>query len=533
MLALAVGVLGAGGWFLWHLLRRPEAPRVLSFARFLPDLARAERPRARLTLRPPLRSAAFWLRMAAAVLLLAALGAGLDRPRTGGPAVGLRLVVDVSASMGVADGAGTRLDTALAVARDMLAQARAAGGPVCARVVAVAAGAGPPLGEDDLAQLAPRAEGAGPSVLVAAAVAPVAGDCPLTHAAVLTDHRRPPVLPDGPVPVIWRQVGVPVANAGIVAAAEGTGSLSGGGAVLAVEVATWPPGAAPSLTLTGPGGARDLPLVPLPDRPGHWAARVPHPGAGRYALTLAPGGALAADDRMALDLSTAAAPAVDWRLPQPMPRGLAAASGPGALLVAAIDSAEARAALDPATARPVIAVWPGWDGGGRPRQIGAFVEAPDLTGALNLDVFEAEAPLPLPHPLPPGFSAVLTDRAGQVFLARRGVPPGLLLPAPAPGAPGQAGALSLVLFYQGLAALAGQGVRPLTPDWRLADGTPVPGAGLEGDTARPLDDPDPVDLSPRAAVARAPVWPLLVVLALACLLAERALALWSGVRRAV
>jgi hypothetical protein len=177
----------------------------------------------------------------------------------------------------------------------------------------------------------------------------------------------------------------------------------------------------------------------------------------------------------------------------------------------------------------VLAVYPGW-AGAAPRAIGAFVEDPSLLGAINLDVLERRMPAPIPAALPPGFAPVLTDAAGGVVIARRVDPPGLIVPAPVRDADPDVTALALTLFYSAWQALSGGDEVPLDLRWETVSGQGVTEAWKESDTARPLAPaPPPADYSvPMVEASAQPVWPLLLLMALAVMLAER---LWSLRRR--
>jgi hypothetical protein len=239
---------------------------------------------------------------------------------------------------------------------------------------------------------------------------------------------------------------------------------------------------------------------------------------------LAEGGAYAGDDRLVFDLTAADAIVLDWRLPGvPLPRGVRSSDrgSPSVVALADLPAMPAGAA--------VLAVYSGWPGAA-PRAIGAFVEDAALLGAINLDVLERRMPAPVPGALPPGFVPVLTDDAGGVVLARRAKPPGLIVPAPLRDADPDVTALSLTLFYTALQDLAGGDEVAVDLRWESAAGLRVAEAWKESDTARPLSPaPPPADYTARVATASAPpVWPLMLLVALAAMLAER---LWSLTRR--
>ncbi|MGQ0566451.1 MAG: hypothetical protein ACT4OK_15465 [Gemmobacter sp.] len=531
MLALLLASAAGAGLLAWHMQRRAPLPLRLSFARLLPEPPVSEAPERRFALTLPLRSAGFWLRMLAVALAIAALMLDLDRRAgAGDQGIGLRIVLDVTHSMGLPEGDGTRLDAAQSVAEAALARLPAAAGsaPTCAEAVIVGASAGAPGPVQDLARATVLPQGGEVSVLVAAAAAPVA-DCPLTHVLVLTDALRPATdWPEATPLLLWHQIGEPLPNSGLRGVTFAPPGLGRARAVLRIEVASHGDTAPPGAWLDGPGGRVPVPLDASADRDGLWLGEVAVAAGGPHLAGLDGGGAYGGDDRMAFDLPQVAGLALDWRLGDlPAPRGTT--GGPGALLVADLGGL-APQDLD----RPLLATYPGWPGAAQGGRIGAFVQDRALLSAINLDVFERLAPRPLQGALPPGFVPVLTDAAGAVHVARRSDPPGLIVPAPLRDG-GETEALSLSLFFAALADLAGRGQVTPAVEWRDAEGGTITDAARESDTARRLEPPPAPDLiAPRAMPApEVPVWPLLALLALALLLAERALTLWRGLRHAV
>lgn len=522
-----VSALGFAALLAWHM-QRPDPPRLrLSFARFLPDPPLSTTRQSRLALRLPWRSAGFWLRMLAALSILAAFLPGLLAQRLAAPGIGLRLVVDVTDSMGLADGSGSRLDSAVAAAREILEQAKAAAldGPFCAEAQMVGANAVGRLGDAETVLVAAqvRPEGGDPEALLAAAGQPAAA-CPITHAAILTDRPAPAGLaPETGRKLAWRQVGAAVENSGLRSVAYLPSGLAGRGASLHVAVARFGTGAPPRLLLDGPGGSREIVPDRSLDRDDLWLAQIPAPGMGRYRLSLQDGGLYRGDDVMVFDLPDSTAIPLDWRIDElRLPRG--ARQDPGGIVVAPVGEG---AGED----RPALLTWPGWASGGRPGRIGSFLDDKTTTGALNFDVLEQAMPFALPDPLPSGFVPIMTDEAGGVLVARRTDPPGLVLPAPETGQGETVEALSLSLFFAGLSDLASGPGGTVTAAWQDGAGRVVSEAWKESDTNRPLAGHTALDFSPlRAEIGPPPVSPWLALVGLAFLIAERFMAL-VGLRR--
>lgn len=522
MIAAVLALVAGLGALAWYLQRPAPRDMALSFARLLPDPPKAPRQVPRLALALPVRSLAFWLHLLAVVLALAAIWADLRfRLATPDPQIGLRIVLDVSHGMGTVAGGASRLDLARALARDEAAVARAAAGaaPYCDEVIlAGLSQRRTGLAGVETATVLP--EGADTLALLAAAQQEDAG-CAITHVLVLSDLPAPTAIwPEGAPALRWVQVGDPVANAAVTSVQQVPPRLEGTPASVIVTVDVFGDIGTPSLVVSGPEGEIRPGLEPSLDRPGRFFGRfVPGPG-GAHLARLEGGGAYDGDDRLVFDLTATDAIRLDWRLPDvPLPRGVRSSDQGSVSIVPLADlpAVPTRAA--------VLVVYAGWPAAA-PRRIGAFVEDVALLGAVNLDVLERWMPAAIPGALPPGFVPVLTDAVGGVVLARRAEPPGLIVPALLRDADEDVTALSLTLFYSALQDLAGGDEVPLDLRWETAAGQRVTEAWKESDTARPLSPaPLPADYTaPVAAATEQPVWPLMLLVALAAMLAER---LWA------
>ena len=181
----------------WHMQRPRPRSMAVSFARFVPQLPMAP-SRARFALTWPRDGWALACLLVAAALAIWALLDGRREYQSSRPRhLGLRVVLDLSASMGVRDAGATRLAQALARLDEARRQVAGAGPKsTCLELVGVGAEPGAvqalPLAGDLPAALAGglRHEGAEVGSLVAATMLPQM-DCVLTHVLVLTD--MPPV----------------------------------------------------------------------------------------------------------------------------------------------------------------------------------------------------------------------------------------------------------------------------------------------------------------------------------------------------
>lgn len=534
MLAAAIAGLAGLAVLLWHM-RRPRPPLMaVSFVRFVPALPPAPPRAARLALVRPRDPVPLACLLAAAALAIWALSdADRDAAAARPDHIGLRVVLDVSQSMTVAAGQGTRFDLALGrldAARAVLRAARADSlcveilrvGAAVGGALAVAAPGAAPGALPDAAVAPPLAEGGDPARLAQAALAGQ-GECPLTHALILTD-LAPVALPDSPWPVLWDQVGEPVGNAGIRSVALTQGAFGAGAAELRIEgVASGQPAPA-TIGIAGPAGAADAPVHPLPEAEGRWYALVSYGGAGTYDIRLREADGYAGDDRVQARIAAPPQVAVDWRLDALARPDALAAGSDGDLLVAPLG-----ALADAGGTRPALLVHDGFGAAPQPARIGAFLDDPALLGAVNLDALERAMPRPIPGGLPAGFRTVLADEAGNPVIARRAATAGqgaaLIVPAPAPGLPEPQRSLSLTLFFSALADLAALPARQQDVEWLAPDGRAVPEAWRESLTGRPAGRPADLALIGAAAPAadRVPVWPWYLLAALAAVLAERAI----------
>ncbi len=513
-------------------MRKPRALQRLrlSSARFLTDFSPASR--SHLALAPLLLSPLFWIRMlffiavAAAMLLVVRGNPALREAR-----LGLRIVVDTTASMRVADAAGggagsTRAAEAAALVaallRDKSAEAAAHNAGFCFRILAVDRDTRVVLPDSLADALVPRQTGGDPRLLENTARGEDAG-CPPTHAVVVTDRRKPAIAAaaDGR-PVLWWQVGRPVPNDAIEAVTIDADPLIQGPVRVRFAVRHYGAAAAPREALvTGPDGAR----VPASEtrctrNAGEFCFEPPAPG--RYTIALSGADPFAGDDRAVVDVPDVKALAVDWRLRDiPAPAALRLGAGGEAIIVA---RAEDRPDIASRRAVLVGGAWSPHAGGSK---LGYFNPDDPLLDSVNVDLLEQASPLP--GPLPAGFiRAASVD--GRDIVARRAEPRAAVIPPPLRAdAPAPLRNASLLLFANALRYVSADRAPPGKVTWIDADGHELPDVRFESDTA---EDGDRSDLAAAIAPRTSsrpddgpPLWPWLVVLALAILAVERTLAL--------
>ena len=530
-LGLAIVAASAAALIVAYM-RRPRMKRRLRLgsARFLADFSPASR--SRLALAPLLQSRMFYIRMVflaavAAALLLAVIG----NPASGDARLGLRIIVDTTASMGVTaeaakGAAATRAAQArtlvAALLRDKQAEAQTQNYRLCTRILAVDRETRLLLPDSLEAALTPRQLGGDPRMLVNGALGEDAG-CPPTHAIVVTDRRKPaiPAAADGRA-VLWWQVGRPVPNAAIEAVTVDADPLIPGPVRVFFAVRQYGAGGEPRHgTVAGPDGAK----VPLSaDCARHagafcFEAKTP----GRYTIALAGADAFAGDDRAVVNVPEIKALAVDWRLREfPAPPALRIDDSADAILVARAEDKP-----DIASRRAVL-IGGSWSLAPGGSKLGFFNPDDPLLDNVNIDLIEQAAPSALP--IPAGFvRAAAVD--GRDIIARRADPRAALVPPPLLGRDAAAPLrnASLLLFANALRYVSADQAPPQQVSFIGADGQELPDVRFESDTA---EDGDRSDLATAIAPQRAgraddgpPLWPWLVVVALAILAVERVLAL--------
>jgi hypothetical protein len=531
MIPFAVAIVAASAAALIiAYMRKPRARHRLrlSTAKFIVDLTPATR--ARIALAPLLQSPLFWVRMLILALIAAALLLVLKwNPGVRDARLGLRIVVDTSASMRVTGSAATSRTAearalVTALMKDKATEAQVQNYPFCATILAVDGDTReiPPAGSALQTALAPRQRGGDPRRLAGVALAEDSR-CPPTHAIVVTDRRKPAIPAGDGRTVLWWQVGRPAPNAAIEQVSVEADPLIAGPVRVRFAVRQYGSGGAPrDAVITGPDGA----VVP-PAAAGcavgvdEFCFEAPAPG--RYTIALSGTDAFAGDDRAVVDVPAVKPLAVDWQLPQDPPPALRRDSGPDAIIVApAADHPDI-------AARRAVLVGGDWPPAPGPLHLGYFNPDDPLLDSVNLDLLEQAAPSRVP--LPAGFVRTAAAADGvDIIVARRASPRAAIIPPPLrPDAAPPLRNASFLLLANALRYVSEDQIPPVMVSWIDSDGHELPDVQFESDTA---EDGDRTDLTAAIAPARSggsgdgpPLWPWLAVLALAVLAAERAAAL--------
>lgn len=553
--AALMGALVAGLVALY--LTRPRYEDIeLSAARFFDDVNEPEETSVQFRLSNLLLSPPFYLQLAVLLALLAAL---LRPEQTIATAdklegVGVWIALDTSASMSATQSGATRMEWARRETEELLNHLRLFEGSDLrclgmstfdlALTTQIPAGNVADV-EQFVADVAPRPLGTDLTLLRRLASflsAREEGACQITHLVVVTDAPFPEWGADleNNVYVLWRDIGEPVENVGVVDVRQRGDGLFGSTPVIDVTVAAYGSGPARADIAVQNGAGVSVAGEALQwEQPGRQQFSFIPPAAGQYHIQLSPGGSYGYDDDITISVGEMQQVRVDWKLPE---RSLVQQLGwidDGA--DPHVRVAPYPAAIDGA---PTLLVGDGYGSGSRAAEIDFFLEASPLLSDLNFDVAER---LPINGvTLPPDslLRPVLTvasgagEGQGGVWLAASEEP----LAAYVPGLPGDAGdanlyAFSTTVFFNALRWLLQERTPPplftlTTPEEPLPDGARLALHPGEGNTALPaVSEGQWDDIQPAAAgEAESPLWPIWLALAALFFTLERGLASLGGPR---
>jgi hypothetical protein len=489
----------------------------------------------------------FFMQLSVVLLLLLAVphcrGAAV---MDSSPGIGVRVLVDRSASMSTRQNGGTRFDAAIAALRAVTTSQQSAIGcftlsafdlevsPVADRV----RDAGELL--DLASRLQPRPLGTELS-LVQRALGERArasrDGCATSRTIVVSDMPAPPWMDgrDGPASRgdVWIDVSHPVPNAGVADVVDDRDRVSGQVRRVRVVVGTFG-GMATSnvrLAVRSPDGAVRTRPVEVWDGP-TGSVDVTPTVPGRYTFQVTPGGAYRYDDEVAIDVPPSGAVRVDWRVAH---REWLTRLGwtedrenPDLRVLPSIEMLDSR---------PAIVVGSGYAPRARPLQpVATFQETSALLNGVNLDVAERSGMNGAP-PLPPGFSAVLAGPAGAVWIAERHAPAAAFVPGLPLDGQDNVARLSSTVFLNAARWILERRPRPAlftltSPEHPEPSGSRIalhPGEGNTGRTPRSAGTFDPRAPRELQTARRLALWPWLVAAAAFVFAAERGLALLRGV----
>lgn len=544
-----------------YMLRQQFKQRSVSSARFFKTIPE-QNPTLQFSLTRVLFTRSFWVQLTIFGLLVSALilsGITIEGPPD--EALALLVAVDTSASMGTPSTEGTRMDAAIAeIGRltDTLKafQEQSPNWRLCASLLTFDSGgvrdvrvAVPPAALLAAArdELQHRALGSNIGVLqplLDNMVVEPLPDCPATHLIVLSDLPAPDWVqtPPEPLTVLWRDVGEPQPNVGLTNVQPVGNARFGWNGRVEVSVAAY--GSPPAETtlqvlreddtlveavrLTWRGPATQTRILSLPE-------------AGRYRLTVQPGGAYTYDDEVPINVQGLQQVRYAWQAPFEQPAALNALGWVEDDTEPSVRIIGVGGQVTPGI--PTLIVGDFYERNHVPSRITYFEQASGILDDISLDVAETLRTQPIslqgiPHEL---ILADRNDRADHVLVAANREAPFVYIPGlPTQSTNPDLDAWSSTLFFNALSWLLSRQSESI----RLYDLTsaaqPEPDATKfvvalhenEGNTAQANSDYGDYDaLSPtRTPASDDDLWPVMLLLAVMVLLLERYLSLFGGNR---
>lgn len=537
-------------------LTRPRYEDIeLSAARFFDDIDEQEENSLQFNLSNLFLSPPFYLQLAVLLALLATflwpeqtIATVSDRE-----SVGVWIALDTSASMSAMQSGAPRMEGARGEIGDLLNHLKllrenslsCLGLSTFDLVSTTQIASGSPLDVERLvATIEPRLLGTDLTLLRGLSAflqAREESNCQITHLVVVTDAPFPEWGADlgGDMQVIWRDVGEPVQNVGVVDVRQQGDGLFGSGYAIEVTVAAYGEGTArASITVQNEAGMVVVEEALQWDQPGLQQVAFTPTAAGPYRIQLSPGGSYSYDDDITITVSEMQQIRVDWQLPE-------------SNLVQQLDwdddevAPHVRVAPYPAEldAVPTLLVGDGYGNGPAVSEIDFFLESSPLLSDLNFDVAEHipvhGITLATDSPLQPVLTATAgPGQEGSIWLAASDQP----LAAYVPGLPTDSGdanldAFSTIVFFNALRWLLQERTPPplftlTTPEEPLPDGARVVLHPGEGNTALPavsIGQWEEIDPATTGKV-ESPLWPVWLALAATFFALERALASLGGPR---
>jgi hypothetical protein len=488
----------------------------------------------------------FYLQLSVLLLLLLAVPhcpAATVMDRSG--KIGVRVLLDRSASMSTRQDGATRFDAAIAALRSVATSQQSA--IVCFTLSAFdlelttiaenVASAGELV--DLVSRLQPRPLGTDLSLVERALADPpltAPAVCPTGTTIVVSDMPAPPWMegPDGPASRgdVWMDVSQPAQNAGIVDLVDHRDRVSGEVQRVRIVVGTFDGMATSNVTLdvrSPDGTVRTHPVEAWDGATGRVDLIPSLPG--RYTFHVNQGGAYRYDDDAAIDVRPSGPVRVDWRIAR---REWLTRLG----WIEDRDNPDLRVlpSIEMLDSRPAIVLGSGYaPGTGAAQPVTTFLETSPLLTGLNLDVAERSGMKGAPS-LPPGFNAVLSGPEGVVWIAERGTPVAAFVPGLPLDGDDNVARLSSTVFFNAARWILERRPRPplftlTSPEQQEPSGNRIalhPGEGNTGRSPRSLGTFDPRAPRGPQTERRLALWPWLVAAAALVFLTERGLALMRG-----
>lgn len=497
-------------------------------------------------------STPFWLQLfILGCLLLAVLFSDRGLPQAPVESIGILIAIDTSASMSTRDGAQTRMDTARQEVDRVRAQVvdlSEAYSDVrfCESLVAFDSGGIRIQDGTSLENIDHRALGTATSILriwleslLSAEMGQNNISCHPTHVVIITDVTAPEWVTQSEIPVIWRDVGEPVPNVGIVSIEPRGSELFGWNGSVEVSITAYgtPP---PTTSIAILDGNNNL----IDSRELSWTVATTQsrtfdlPTAGDYTVMIVPDDAYMYDNRATIRVDNFQNIRYSWELSTPIPFDLSSvgwelnAENPNLRIVPSTSEIE--------SGIPTIIVSNEYRQATDSHSIAYFEEETGLLDQISLDAAQSLriGQSSFIASLDPDlYTVILADDADNVLVAMNDSAPFVVLPGPPIiDADPELNRFSQTLFFNAVRWLLNSSA--ITPDLYTntnnANLVPIGNINVlhEGEGAVHTENSgfgDFSDITPiQPQVAEDPIWALFLFLASIVLVVERGLTLFGG-----
>ena len=505
----------------------------------------------RFNIRSLVTSAPFWLQLfILGCLFLALLLSDRGLPQAPAESIGVLIALDTSASMSTLDGSQTRMDTAkqeIANLRVFVTDLQETYPDLrfCESLITFDSGGVQVQDGLPIEAIEHRALGTATASLQVWLESLLSADtqqnealCHPTHAVVISDVTAPEWVTQSEIPVIWRDVGTPVDNVGIVSIEPRGSELFGWNGSIEVSVTAY--GTPPSTTSIAILDANNN-LVD--SRELSWTVATSQsrtfelPTAGDYRVMISPNDAYLYDNQATIRVDNFQNIRYSWELPTPLPFDLSAVGWelspdkPNIRIVSA--SSELTSGV------PTIIVGNEYRQATDFHAITYFEEKTGLLDNISLDAAQSlgigQSPF-ITSLSPDLYTVILADDSESILIAMNDSAPFVTIPGPPMiDDDPELNGFSQTIFFNAVRWLLNSSA--IVPDLysNTSNANPVPIGNInvlhEGEGAVHTENSgfgDFSDITPlQTQVAEDPIWALLLMIATIALVFERGLTLFG------
>ena len=496
-------------------------------------------------------SAPFWVQLfILGSLLLAVLLSDRGLPQAPAESIGVLLAIDTSASMSTIDGNQTRMDTAkqeITTVRAFVGDLHEAYPDVrfCESLMTFDSGGVRVQDGIPIENIKHRALGTATASLQVWLESILSGDaqqnntlCQPTHVVVITDVTAPEWVTQSEIPIIWRDVGEPVDNVGIVSIDPQGSELFGWNGSVEISITAY--GTPPATTFISILDANNN-LIDSRDL--SWSVATTQsrtfqlPTAGDYTVMITPEDSYLYDNQATIRVDNFQNIRYSWELPTPLPFDLSAVgwelspNNPNIRIVSS--SAELQSGI------PTIIVGNEYRQATDSHAITYFEEETGILDRISLDAAQSlhigQSPF-ITSLTPDLYTVILADDSDTVLVAMNDSAPFVTIPGPPMiDADPELNSFSQTLFFNAVRWLLNSSA--ITPELysNTTNANPNPIGNInvlhDGEGATHTQNSgfgDFSDITPvEPQVAEDPIWAVLLLLASVILVIERGLTLFG------